>query len=149
MTYDSISQLTLQEQQLLEAAKIASQNAYAIYSEYYVGASVLLENGEILSANNQENAAYPSGLCAERTLLFYKNANFSQLKILMLAVFAYDKKKNTVASSGPCGACRQVMLEYENLQKEPYKVIFQISPNQVVVADRASDLLPFSFTFSR
>jgi cytidine deaminase len=148
-TYISLNELSLDDKVLLEKAKEASNKAYAIYSNYYVGAAVRLENGEILVANNQENAAYPSGICAERALLFYKNANFPEIKIVALAIFAFDKTKNSDSSSGPCGACRQVMLEYENLQKTVYKVIFQTSPNQIVISDSASNLLPYSFSLSR
>ena len=98
--------------QLYEAAFEASKKAYAPYSKFHVGAAVLLENGEILSGNNQENAAYPSGLCAERTTLFYAGARYPDAAVLILAIAAM-KDGERVDLITPCGACRQVMLETE------------------------------------
>ena len=107
------------EKKLIEAAKEATKKAYAPYSGFKVGAAVLLENGEIISGNNQENAAYPSGLCAERTTVFFANATFPNQKIEALAVAAWHKDRFTNEVITPCGGCRQVLLETENRFNAP------------------------------
>lgn len=132
------------EKKLIEVAKAATKNAYAPYSEFKVGAAVLLENGKIISGNNQENAAYPSGLCAERTVVFYTNANFPEQKIKAIAVAAYHKEKFTKDVVTPCGACRQVLLETENRFKSPIKILMY-SENGIYVLNSIKDILPLSF----
>ncbi len=139
-----LDECTETEKKLIEEAKQATKNAYAPYSHFHVGAAVLLENGEILSGNNQENAAYPSGLCAERTTVFFANANYPDQKITALAVAAYNKGKFTTDVITPCGACRQVLLEIENKWRSPMK-IFLYSDEGVYVFESIKDLLPLSF----
>lgn len=132
------------EKKLIEAAKEATRKAYAPYSGFSVGAAVLLENGEIISGNNQENAAYPSGLCAERTAVFFANATHPDQKITTIAVAAWHNGQFTDDVITPCGGCRQVLLETENRFKAPMKILMY-SNNAVYVMESAKDLLPLSF----
>ncbi len=132
------------EKKLIEAAKNATERAYAPYSGFSVGAAVLLENGEIVSGNNQENAAYPSGLCAERTTVFFANATFPEEKVIAIAVAAYHKGAFTTDVITPCGACRQVLLETENRFHSPMKVLMY-SEKGVYVVNSIRNLLPLSF----
>lgn len=132
------------EKKLIEAAKEATQRAYAPYSGFNVGAAVLLGNGEIISGSNQENAAYPSGLCAERTTVFFANSSFPEERIVAIAVAAYHKASFTNNVVTPCGACRQVLLETENRFKTPIKILMY-SNNGVYVMDSIKNLLPLSF----
>jgi cytidine deaminase len=132
------------EKKLIEAAKNATQRAYAPYSEFSVGAAVLLENGEVFSGNNQENAAYPSGLCAERTTIFFANAAFPQEKVVAMAIAACHKGNYTSDAITPCGACRQVLLETENRFRSPMKILMY-SEKGIYVANSIRELLPLSF----
>ncbi|CCZ09924.1 cytidine deaminase [uncultured Culturomica sp.] len=118
-------------------------NAYSIYSGFSVGAAVLLENGEIVAGTNQENAAYPSGLCAERTALFYAQSVYPGVKVKALAIAAFNKGIQTEDVVTPCGACRQVMAEVVKRYGD-FEVIM-IGRNRSVCL-KASDLLPFAFT---
>ena len=139
-----LEECTETEKKLIEAAKKATEKAYAPYSGFSVGAALLLENGEIVSGNNQENAAYPSGLCAERTTVFYANANFPEEKVIAIAIAANHKGSFTEDVITPCGACRQVLLETENRFHSPMKVLMY-SEKGVYVMERIRDLLPLSF----
>lgn len=132
------------EKKLIEAAKKATEKAYAPYSGFSVGAALLLGNGEIVSGNNQENAAYPSGLCAERTTVFYANANYPDEKVMAIAIAANYKGSFTEDVITPCGACRQVLLETENRFHSPMKVLMY-SEKGVYVMESIRDLLPLSF----
>jgi cytidine deaminase, homotetrameric len=132
------------EKKLIEAAKSATKNAYVPYSGFRVGAAVLLENGEIIPGNNQENAAYPSGLCAERTAVFFANATYPDQKIEAIAIAAYTMGKFTDDAITPCGACRQVLLEAENRFKSPMKIMMY-STEGIYVVNSIKDLLPLSF----
>lgn len=136
----NLEDVSKEYQDLYEAAKISADKAYAEYSKFRVGASVLLEDGTILSANNQENVAYPSGLCAERTVLFYTHAQYPDKQIKAIAIYSPDAQNLLT----PCGACRQVMIEYEHLQKQNITtIIFQ--NNEVFILDAVKDWLPFEF----
>ncbi len=139
-----LEECTETEKKLIEAAKKATEKAYAPYSGFSVGAALLLENGEIVSGNNQENAAYPSGLCAERTTVFYANANFPEEKVIAIALAANHKGSFTEDVITPCGACRQVLLETENRFHSPMKVLMY-SEKGVYVMESIRDLLPLSF----
>ncbi|NMB05084.1 MAG: cytidine deaminase [Bacteroidales bacterium] len=139
-----LEECTETEKKLIEAAKKATEKAYAPYSGFSVGAALLLENGEIVSGNNQENAAYPSGLCAERTTVFYANANFPEEKVIAIAIAANHKGSFTEDVITPCGACRQVLLETENRFHSPMKVLMY-SEKGVYVMESIRDLLPLSF----
>lgn len=134
------------ENSLFEKAILARENAYAPYSNFFVGCAVLLENGEIFSGNNQENAAFPSGLCAERTALFWIGANFPQEKIKKIFVVGGPKEfseKNPPIP--PCGACRQSIIEYETKQNENIELYFSNLNDEVIKVSSIKDLLPFYF----
>lgn len=128
---------------LYEAAFGASEKAYAPYSNFYVGAAALLENGEVVCGNNQENAAYPSGLCAERTTLFYAGARYPEAAVRVLAIAAM-KGGERVDLVTPCGACRQVMLETEQRYGKPMEVLL-CGKKEAYLVTSAAALLPFSF----
>lgn len=141
----SPDELSAEEQQLVEAAKKATTRSYAPYSHFHVGAAALLANGEIISGTNQENAAYPSGICAERTTLFYANSQHPQQAVKALAIAARTSEGHwTETPISPCGACRQVMTETENRYEKPMKVLL-CSAQEVFVIESAKDLLPVSF----
>lgn len=144
--FKSRAELTETEQKLLEQAKIARKNAYAPYSDFFVGCAVLLENGEIFSGNNQENAAFPSGLCAERTALFWIGANFPDQKIKKIFIVGGPKEfseKNPPIP--PCGACRQSIMEYETKQNENIELYFANLNDDIIKVSSIKDLLPFYF----
>ena len=131
--------------ELVDIAKRKTQDAYCPYSHFHVGAAVLLADGQIVTGANQENAAYPSGLCAERTTLFAANANNPTTAVLALAVACYTNGHFTSDPASPCGACRQVMLETEHRFGVPMKVLLY-GARECYVFESAKDLLPVCFT---
>ncbi len=133
------------EKKLIDAAKRATQDAYSPYSNFKVGAALLLENGKIITGNNQENAAYPSGLCAERTAVFFANANYPNQRIEAIAVAAHYKGEFTKDVITPCGACRQVLLEVENRYKSKMSILLYGGNDEVYQIESIKDLLPLSF----
>lgn len=140
-----ICELSENERQLVENAKSAIKTAYAPYSGFLVGSSVLLENGEIINGSNQENVAYPSGLCAERVALFYAGARYPDIKVKTIAVSVFSKNFEVNDVISPCGACRQVMAEYEDKQEQSIKIILHSPTDEVLIANTVEDLLPFMF----
>ncbi len=140
----TVSELTDLEKKLIEAARSASNKAYAPYSAFQVGAAVLLENGEIITGNNQENAAYPSGLCAERVALFFANAQFPDIRVKMMALTAQTKGNFIIQPIAPCGSCRQVILETEHRFDSPIRILMA-GQNEAYVVDSIKDLLPLYF----
>ncbi len=144
--YDSINDLLPEHKKLVESAKEALKTAYAPYSKFNVGAAIMLDNGEIVRGTNQENAAYPSGICAERTAMFWANSQFPKEKMLAIAIVANKEGEVNLTPVGPCGSCRQVMLEYEVNQEELMKVIIQGEGGQFYVFSSAGDLLPLKFS---
>ena len=144
ITACTVDELDAELRQLVEIAKQKTQDAYCPYSHFHVGAAVLLADGQIVTGANQENAAYPSGLCAERTTLFAANANHPQTPVIALALACYTNGHFTKDVASPCGACRQVMLETEKRFGTPIKVILY-SEAGCYVFDSAADLLPLSF----
>lgn len=131
--------------ELVEKAKAMTQNAYCPYSHYHVGAAALLADGQVITGSNQENAAYPSGLCAERTTLFAANANHPDTPVLALAIACYTDGHFTKEAASPCGACRQVMLETEHRYGKPMQVVLY-GEDMCYIFNSASDLLPLHFT---
>lgn len=129
---------------LVEKAKAMTQNAYCPYSHFHVGVAALLADGQIVAGSNQENAAYPSGLCAERTTLFAANANNPNTPVLALAIACYTNGHFTKDAASPCGACRQVMLETEHRFSTPMKVVLY-GEDMCYVFNSAADLLPLNF----
>lgn len=129
---------------LVEKAKAMTQNAYCPYSHFHVGAAALLENGQMVAGSNQENAAYPSGLCAERTALFAANANYPHTPVVALAIACYANGHFSKNIISPCGACRQVMLETEHRFAKPMKIVLY-GEDMCYIFDSAADLLPLNF----
>lgn len=132
------------EKKLIAAAKHATEKSYAPYSNFKVGAALLLENGEIIAGNNQENAAYPSGLCAERVAIFYANSKYPDQKIEAIAIAAWTNNTFTKDAITPCGGCRQVLLEAENRFSTPMRILMY-SEEEVYVVNSIKSLLPLSF----
>lgn len=143
--YEHFSMLNESDQLLMSKANDVADKAYAPYSQFKVGASVLLENGEIILGSNQENIAYPSGLCAERVALFYAGANYSGVKINTICIVAKGDLIPKDHLLSPCGSCRQVMSESEMRQNQSFRVILVSQNNRVLVFNSALDLLPFAF----
>jgi cytidine deaminase len=141
----SFTELTTIYQQLILKAQEQTQKAYAPYSHYAVGASVLLENGKIFAGSNQENAAYPSGLCAERVALFYANAQYPEVPVKAIAIAASVNGDFAVTPVSPCGACRQVILETEIRFRHPITLLLY-GKEQIYLFDSIKTLLPFSFS---
>lgn len=129
---------------LIDHAKAASLRAYAPYSTFRVGAAILLANNQIVTGSNQENAAYPSGLCAERTALFYANSTYPNDAVLAIAVVAHHGGDFTEEICTPCGSCRQVLVEVENRFDQKVKIVM-CGKEKVYVVDSIKDLLPLSF----
>ena len=141
----SYIELGEKEKKLIDLAKNATKDAYAPYSQFRVGAAVLLENGEMITGNNQENIAYPSGMCAERVALYYANATFPDVKVKAIAVAAYFEG-DYVEKISPCGSCRQVLQEAENRYKSPIRILLY-GKNEVYIVESVKDLMPLSFSF--
>ncbi|TDO03188.1 cytidine deaminase [Sunxiuqinia elliptica] len=142
--FDKLDELSAADQELIQVARKIAQQAYAPYSNYQVGSALRLEDGTIISGNNQENASSPLGNCAERTAIFWANANHPNLAIETIVVTAIDQSKKAALKVSPCGACRQVMLEAEHRYKKPIRVILD-SANKIEILQSASHLLPMSF----
>ena len=145
-TYNNDTELSLQENKLLNEARKATYKSYAPYSNFHVGAAILLDDDTIVIANNQENAAFPSGSCAEQSAIFWVGANYPERTIKSIAVIARPGKGDVFRGVSPCGACRQAMLEYEVRQKEPIRFIMLGANNQILVTESIGDLLPIKFT---
>ena len=143
--FDSIEELSSDIVRLMKKAIEVRNNAYAPYSNFYVGATILLDNGEVVSGNNQENASYPSGLCAERTAIYYAGAQFPDANILKIAISATSKTKPTLNPIPPCGACRQTIAEYEIKQNIPIEIYFMGETGKVAMSKSLENLLPFVF----
>ena len=142
--FAQLEELSQEEQNLGEKANAATQNSYANYSHFYVGASCLLEDGSIVIGANQENAAFPSGLCAERTAVFAAQANHPELSIKTIAIAARNANGFLKDPISPCGACRQVILEIEDRYKQPVRILLY-GTEGIYCFRSIKDLLPFSF----
>lgn len=140
----AIDELPETEKMLVALAKEAALKAYAPYSLFKVGAALVLKNGQVVTGNNQENAAYPSGMCAERVALFYANANWPDLPVTCMAIAATSVEGYTAQPIAPCGSCRQVLLETETRFETPIRLLLY-GEESICVVDSAADLLPLSF----
>ncbi|MDY4175595.1 MAG: cytidine deaminase [Bacteroidales bacterium] len=129
---------------LLDAARAIAHKAYAPYSRFRVGAAVLLDNGEVVSGSNQENAAYPSGLCAERVTTFYANAHYPEAKIVRLMIYAETDNGPVAQPITPCAACRQVLLEKETTQGSPIRISLA-GADSIYNVNSVAELVPLSF----
>ena len=142
--YSSDNELPENLKELVVAAKKASDTSYSPYSKFKVGAAVLLENGKIIMGSNQENSAYPSGLCAERVAIFYANSQHPKVAIKAIAIVAFHNGNEIEQPVYPCGACRQVIIESQSRQKDPIQVLF-VGKNILHHIENASYLLPLEF----
>ncbi len=143
--YSSIGELPENEQTLLLEARRITELAYAPYSGFHVGAAVLLDNGIVITGNNQENSAYPSGLCAERVALFYANANYPNAKVQTIAISAAKNGILVNEPVKPCGSCRQVMAETESRYENSLRIILD-GQDSILGLNGVESLLPLSFT---
>ena len=143
--FDSIDELNKEDRMLLKKAKEAHKSAYAPYSQYYVGAAVLLDNGVVVTGNNQENVANPSGLCAERVAVFAASANYPGVPIKAIAITAHAKNFEITTPVTPCGACRQVLAEYAELYNSKIRTILMGETGKIYVIESISGLLPLMF----
>tara|TARA_R110000751_G_scaffold188126_3_gene294203 strand:- start:1079 stop:1564 length:486 start_codon:yes stop_codon:yes gene_type:complete len=143
--FDSVSELPQDIQELMNKAQQAREKAYAPYSSFKVGAALQLANGEVVLGNNQENAAFPSGLCAERVAIFYAGATYPGVAVTSIALTVRSLEHTVTTPTPPCGACRQSIAEYEVNQKSPINIYFMGETGTVVKADSIEVLLPFVF----
>lgn len=143
--FNGIPDLPLEIQSLMNQAIEIRKNAYAPYSKFRVGAAILLDNGKIVLGSNQENAAYPSGLCAERVAIFQAGAIYPNAKIVKLAITAASDTNPTLSPIPPCGACRQSIAEYEFKQDIPIEIYFMGESGEVYKSNSINNLLPLSF----
>ncbi|WP_320017977.1 cytidine deaminase [Labilibaculum manganireducens] len=142
--YDSVDELPLKEQELVKNAKEAALRSYSPYSKFSVGAAILLENDEIIQGNNQENSAYPSGLCAERVAMFYANSKFPNAAVKAIVVTARTNGEFSDKPIPPCGSCRQVLLETEERFNQPIKLILY-GEKKIRVVETIKEMLPLYF----
>jgi cytidine deaminase len=143
--FSNSDELSLSEKELFSQAVDARKNAYAPYSQFNVGTSILLANGQIFQGNNQENAAYPSGMCAERVAIWNASSQFPNIPIKKIFISANTKNKSLDRPVPPCGACRQTIVEYESKQKENIEIFFTGETGNIIKADSISELLPLAF----
>ena len=141
-------ELMPEDKEVVDAARAATANSYAVYSKFNVGAAVRLEGGVIVKGSNQENAAYPSGRCAERTTLFWANSQYPDRAVLTLAIAARTENGELAMPIPPCGACRQVILETEKRYNRTIRIILYGTRECYVVEDGIKALLPFTFDAS-
>ena len=144
--YSNISALPNDVNNLMQQAIETRKKAYAPYSKFRVGAAILLNNGQIIEGSNQENAAYPSGLCAERVAIFYAGAKYPDAKIVKMAISATSDNFVSKTPIPPCGSCRQSISEYEQKQQASIEIYFMGEEGEVYKSNSIGDLLPFSFT---
>ncbi|MEM8520279.1 cytidine deaminase [Flavobacterium sp. PL12] len=143
--FDTVEELPNDVQDLMTQAIEARKNAYAPYSKFRVGVAIALDNGEVIVGSNQENAAYPSGLCAERVAIFYAGAKYPNAKIVKMAITAASDTNQTTAPIPPCGSCRQSIAEYEIKQEQPIQIYFMGEIGAIYKSESLKNLLPFMF----
>jgi cytidine deaminase len=143
--FKTIEELPNDVSDLMQKAIEIRKNAYAPYSKFKVGCALLLDNGKIVLGSNQENAAYPSGLCAERVAIFQSGAIYPDAKILKMVITAASETNKTTTPIPPCGSCRQSIFEYEFKQNTPIEIYFMGESGEVYKSDSIKNLLPLSF----
>ena len=143
--YDSMEELPVEVISLMKTAIEAREKAYAPYSKFHVGAAILLDNDEVVPGSNQENASYPSGLCAERTAIYYAGAKYPDAVIKRIAISATSQNHAVTSPIPPCGACRQAIAEYEVKQNEPIEIYFMGESGKVAKSNSLKELLPLAF----
>ena len=142
--YHDKSEMPAADAALLAKAEEMTANSYAPYSNFHVGAAVLMSSGKVFGGSNQENAAFPSGLCAERTAIFYAAAQCPEEDVVAVAIAAEYGGKPAKGVPSPCGACRQSMVQYESKSGKPIRVILG-GEDRILVFDSVADLLPMVF----
>jgi cytidine deaminase len=147
--YYSKDELNKADKELLEEAIRASETSYSPYSSFEVGAAVRMADGKIIRGSNQENAAYPSGLCAERVALFYAQSQFPDMAIEAISIFARSRDFKLDGPVTPCGSCRQAMAEYENRHRHKMRVIMGNDHGAVQVVEGMDNLLPLMFMLEK
>lgn len=145
LVFESLEELNRQDRDLMRLAINARTDAYAPYSNFQVGAAVLLENNEVVIGSNQENASYPSGLCAERVAVFQAGAKYPGIKIKSIAITGRSKSHLVDKPVAPCGNCRQSISEYEFRQKSPIELILMGESGLVIKCHSIADILPLAF----
>ena len=145
LVFDAKDDMPQEIQSLMEQAIEIRKNAYAPYSKFRVGCAILMDNGKVVLGSNQENAAYPSGLCAERVAIFQAGTLYPDAKILKMAISATADEKPVLEPIPPCGACRQSIAEYEIRQETPIEIFFMGESGPVYQSDSLRNLLPFMF----
>ncbi|MBD1261935.1 cytidine deaminase [Maribacter polysiphoniae] len=143
--FETMDELGPEDKKLLQSAIEARKNAYAPYSKFNVGAAVLLQNDVVVIGNNQENASYPSGLCAERVAVFQAGAKYPGIAIKSIAITAMSENHMVDSPAAPCGNCRQAISEYEFRQKEPISILMMGEKGEVIKCNSLSDILPLGF----
>jgi cytidine deaminase len=144
--FDHLEDLDAESKYLVHKAKEATAHSYAPYSKFCVGAAIMLEDGTMITGSNQENAAYPLCMCAERVALYAAAASHPDKKIIKIAVVAHKKSHKDLTPAAPCGACRQVMHEFEQRQHKPMEVIILAPNKKWTKASSAATLLPLGFS---
>ena len=145
LEFNSVDELNAEDKNLVDEARKSAADAYAPYSNFNVGAAVLLENGIVVRGNNQENASYPIGLCAERVAVFSAGANYPGIKIKSIAITAFSKEFMIDKPVAPCGACRQAIAEYEHRYKNGIRLILVGESGKVLIAEGIKNFLPYMF----
>jgi cytidine deaminase len=145
IAFESLNELSTNDQSLMQRAIEIRKNAYAPYSKFKVGAAILLDNGQVVVGSNQENAAYPSGLCAERVAIFQSGAVYPDAKIVKMAITAGSIENKTTKPIPPCGACRQSIFEYEFKQDADIEIFFMGETGEVYKSNSIKNLLPLTF----
>ena len=143
--YNTIEELPTEIQNLFKQAVTVQKNAYAPYSKFRVGVAISLDNGKTILGTNQENAAYPSGLCAERVALYQAVSNFPESKILTIVITASSEKNEVTSPITPCGSCRQSIAEYEIKQESPIAIYFTGESGKIYKSESLKNLLPLIF----
>ncbi len=146
--YASFTELPTEDQELIKAAQLVTGHAYAPYSNFWVGAAIRLKSGVIITATNQENAAYPSGLCAERAAIYWAGSNYPEETIDTIAVAARQAHAKEYIPVTPCGACRQALSEYENRQTSSIRMLMEAPGGKFHEIPSIDTLLPFKFSVS-
>lgn len=146
--YESLEELSSEDRALMLEAIEARKNAYAPYSNFQVGAALLLANGAVVIGNNQENASYPSGLCAERVAVFQAGAKYPGMVFKSIAISATSINYQVDSPAAPCGNCRQSISEYEVKQKQPIQIVMMGEVGEVIKCNSIGDILPLAFTDS-
>jgi cytidine deaminase len=144
-SYDGVEELSAPIRALMKKAIEAKSSAYAPYSKFRVGAAILLENGQIITGNNQENAAYPSGICAERVAVWHASSQYPNQQMKAIAIAASSASQQLSEPIAPCGACRQALSEYELKQGAKLPVYFMGEVGKVIGVQSVMDLLPMAF----